>query len=76
MDQELKKEDGLAWEQDGIVYIEGKIYILNNKKLKEQILQENHDPMNISHLGQQRMIELVKRNHWWLELKGDIKIYM
>ena len=28
--QALKKEDGLAWEQDRIAYIEGWIYIPNN----------------------------------------------
>jgi len=31
----LKKEDGSTWEQDKIVYIEGQIYIPNNRKLKE-----------------------------------------
>ena len=35
VDQALKKENGLAWKQDGIVYMEGQIYIPNNKKLKE-----------------------------------------
>ena len=43
MKQALKKEDRLSWEQDGIVYMEGQIYISNNKKLKEKILQENHN---------------------------------
>ena len=38
VDQALKREDGLTWEQDGIVYMEEQIYIPNNKKLKEQIL--------------------------------------
>ena len=33
--QLLKKEDGSTWEQGGIVYIEGKIYIPNNQKLKK-----------------------------------------
>jgi len=33
--QALKKEDGLAWEQDRIAYIEEQIYIPNNQKLKE-----------------------------------------
>ena len=28
--QALKKEDGLVWEQDRIAYIEGQIYIPNN----------------------------------------------
>ena len=76
VDQALKREDGLTWKQDGIVYMEGQIYIPNNKRLKEQILQENHDPVDIGHLGQQKMIELVKRNYWWLGLKEDIKKYM
>ena len=58
--QALKKEDGLSWEQDRIVYIEGQIYIPNNKKLKEKILQENHDLADIGHLEQQRMIKLLK----------------
>ena len=35
VDQELKKENGLAWEQDGIVYIKEQIYIPNNRKIKE-----------------------------------------
>jgi len=30
--QALEKYDGLSWEQDGFVYMEGRIYILNNKK--------------------------------------------
>jgi len=36
--QALKKEDGQSWEQDGIAYIEGRIYIPNNKRLKGKIL--------------------------------------
>jgi len=31
--QALKKEDGLTWKEDGVVYIEGRIYIPNNKKI-------------------------------------------
>jgi len=33
--QLLKKKDRSTWEQNGIVYVEGKIYIPNNQKLKE-----------------------------------------
>ena len=49
--QALKKEDGLAWEQDRITYMEGRIYIPNNKKLREKILQKNHDFVDVGHLG-------------------------
>ena len=33
--QEMKKEDVQAWEDDGIVYVDGWIYIPNNKKIQE-----------------------------------------
>jgi len=51
VEQELKKGDGLAWEQNGITYMDRQIYIPNNRKLREQILQKNYDPVDISHLG-------------------------
>ena len=76
VEQELKKENGLVWEQDGIIYMEGQIYIPNNRNLKEQILQENYDSVDIGHPGQQRMLELVKKNYWWPEIKEDIKKYV
>ena len=47
--QELKKEDGLAWEQNGIIYMDRQIYIPNNKKIKEQILQENYNPTDVGY---------------------------
>ena len=50
--QALEKDDGLSWEQDRIVYMEGRIYIPNSKKLKEKILQENYDSVDIGYLGQ------------------------
>ena len=64
MVQALEKDNGLSWEQDGIVYIEERIYILNNKKLKKKILQENHDSVDMGYLGQQRIMKLLKQNYW------------
>jgi len=74
--QTLEKNDVLLWEENGIVYMKGRIYVPNNKKLKEKILQENHDSVDIGHPGQQQMLELIKRNYWWPELKKDIKKYV
>ena len=31
--QALKKEDSLTWEEDKVVYMEGRIYVLNNNKI-------------------------------------------
>ena len=36
--KELKKDNKLIWEEDEIVYIKGKIYILNNRRIQEQVL--------------------------------------
>jgi len=76
MVQALEKDNRLSWEQDGIVYIEGRIYILNNKKLKKKILQENHNSVDVGHPGQQRMMELLEQNYWWPGLKEDVRKYM
>jgi len=76
VEQELKKENNLTWKQDGIIYMDRQIYIPNNKKIREQILQENHNFVDISYSEQQRMLELVKRNYWWPEIKEDIKKYI
>ena len=74
--KELKKEDGQSWEENGIIYIDGRIYVPNNQKIKEKILQENHDPVDIGHPGQQWIMELIKRNYWWLGIKNDVKKYI
>ena len=74
--QALKKGDSLTWEEDGVVYMEGRIYVPNNKKIKEEILKENHNLVDVEHLGQHRMLELLKRTYWWPGLKKDIKRYI
>ena len=74
--QALEKNDGTAWEEDGVAYMEGRIYVPNNKELKEEILREHHDPVDIGHPGQHRMLELLKRTYWWPGLKEDVKRYV
>jgi len=74
--QALEKKDSLTWEEDGVVYMEGRIYVPNNKKIKEEILKENHDSVNVGHPEQHRMLELLKRNYWWPGLKKDVKRYV
>ena len=74
--QALKKEDSLTWEEDGVVYMEGRIYVPNNKNIREEILKKNHDSVDVEHLGQHRMLELLKRTYWWPGLKEDVKRYV
>ena len=72
----LERNNEQAWKEDRIVYIEGRIYIPNNQKIQEQILQKNHNLADVEHLGQQRMLYLIKKNYWWPGIKGDIKKYI
>jgi len=74
--QALEKNDGLTWEEDRVAYMEGRIYVPNNKELREEILKKHHDPVDIGHPGQHRMLELLKRTYWWPGLKEDIKRYV
>ena len=74
--QALQKEDGLAWEEDKVAYMEGKIYVPNNKDIKEEILKEHHDPADVGHPEQHRMQKLIKRTYWWPGLKEDVKKYI
>jgi len=74
--QALKKEDSLTWKEDRVVYVEERIYIPNNKKIREEILKENYDSVDVGHPGQHRMLELLKRTYWWPGLKEDIKRYI
>ena len=74
--QALKKEDGLTWKEDGVVYIEGRVYVPNNKKIQKEILKENYDSVDIGYPSQHRMLELLKRTYWWPELKENIKKYV
>ena len=72
--QALQKEDRSAWEEDKVAYMEGRIYVPNNKDIKEEILKEHHSPADVGHLGQHRMQELIKRTYWWPGLKEDPSI--
>ena len=49
--QALQKKDGSSWEEDGVAYMEGRIYVPNNKDIKKEILQEHHNPADIGHPG-------------------------
>jgi len=59
--QALEKNNGLTWEENRVAYMKERVYVLNNKELREEILREHHDPADIGHPGQYRMMELLKR---------------
>ena len=49
--QALERNDGITCKEDRLVYMEGRIYVPNNKKIKEEILKKNHDSVDMGHPG-------------------------
>ena len=61
--KQLEKKDRQSQEKNRIVYIDSKIYVPRNKQLQDEILSDNHNPPNVEHPGQHKIIELIKRNY-------------
>ena len=40
------------------------------------MLCKNHDPTDVGHPEQTRMLELIKWNYWWPGIKEDMKKYI
>ena len=59
-----------------MVWMDDKIYVPNNKDLCEQILVEYHEPAALGHLGQKKMLELLKRTYWWPQMKLDVRNFV
>jgi len=36
--KKLEKKNGQAWEENGLIYMDGRIYVPNSQKTKERIL--------------------------------------
>jgi len=47
-----------------------------HSKQSENIREKNHNLVDIEYLGQQQMINLIKRNYWWPGIKSGIKKYI
>ena len=51
-------------EADGIMYKEGKVYVLKDNKLRAEIIRLHHNTPVGGHGGQWKMVELVTQNFW------------
>jgi hypothetical protein len=64
--------DGILELKDGCVYRKGMLWIPNNKTLVCQILESEHDTKIAGHMGQDKTIELIRRNFWWPKMDEQI----
>ncbi|KAF7762552.1 hypothetical protein Agabi119p4_9145 [Agaricus bisporus var. burnettii] len=74
--EEMKKEPEKVWENKGIIYRQGRIYVPDNQEVKDFILHDHHNFPDARHPGTYQMLESVKRTFWWPTIKMDIRQYV
>jgi hypothetical protein len=52
------------------------IYVPENAEIRQHILQLYHSSPLAGHLGQQGMLELVKRTYWWEHMAEYVRDYV
>ena len=71
-----KEKPTLFREEDKLLYYEDQVYIPPNKKLQEQLLNDNHDAPIAGHPGVFKTYELINCHYWWPSQLKDVKMYV
>jgi hypothetical protein len=65
------------WEEDdGFVYYKGRLYVPNDRKLRQDVVKSCHDAILAGHPGKNGTVELVSRYYWWPRMAGFISAYV
>jgi len=59
------RTEGILEIKEGLLYRKGMLWIPEDGPLKRTILESEHDSKVAGHMGQDKTIELVRRNFWW-----------
>ena len=66
--------DGILSKDDGVLYRNGLLWV--PKDLVRTVLESEHDSKVAGHFGQDKTIEIVRRNFWWPKMDSDIIGYI
>jgi hypothetical protein len=65
------------WEEDdGFVYYKGRLYVPNDRKLRQDVVKSCHDAILAGHPGKNGTVELVSHYYWWPRMAGFISAYV
>jgi len=59
--------------EDDLVLKKEKVYVLENDKLRLEIIQLYHNTLIARYGEQWKTVELVTRNYWWLGVTKEVK---
>nr|CAI44662.1 OSJNBa0061C06.18 [Oryza sativa Japonica Group] len=80
--QEIKKNMrrgkaiGFLEDEQGTVWLGERIFVPDNKDLKDAILKEAHDTLYSIHPGSTKMYQYLKERFWWASMKREIAEYV
>jgi len=57
---------------DGLVRFQDKIYVQDSSELNKVILREFHVKPYLGHRGYRNTLSVVKKFHYWMNLKKDV----
>ena len=70
-DRKVRMEEVLEF-KDGLLYRRGMLCIPEDGNLKKLILESEYDTKIAGHMGQDKTIELIRRNFWWPRMNERI----
>ena len=62
-------------EEDGLLLYKGKIYVPNLNDLRLQVLKFKHDHILSGHFGQNKTLQLIRRDYVWQKLRSFVIDY-
>jgi transposase InsO family protein len=62
--------------EDGVLYRKERMWIPDDKELIKKVLESEHDAKIAGHFGQDKTIELIRRNFWWPKMDEQIIDYV
>ena len=70
-DRKVRMEEVLEI-KEGLLYRKGMLWIPEDDNLKNLILRSEHNMKIAGHMGQDKTIELIRRNFWWPKMNERI----
>jgi hypothetical protein len=61
---------------DGIVMLGRRMFVPDNKALKQKLLQEAHESKFIVHSGSTKMYQDMKQYYWWPNMRKEVAGYV
>jgi hypothetical protein len=61
--------------KNDILHFEEKYYILSNL-LRRKLFKQNHDDSHASHFEYEKILELLRKKYWWLNMSRNVKKYV